>query len=63
VLAVLADEPIELGPAGDVALDKLDAIVVVDGDVDDSDAAGDALGVQRALAGGNAVTASHRSGI
>ena len=31
VLPVLADEPIQLGPAGDVALDELDAVVVVDG--------------------------------
>jgi hypothetical protein len=38
-----------------VAFDEVDAIVVVDGDVGDGDAAVDALGLQRAFAGGDAV--------
>ena len=29
VLAEFADEPLQLGPAGDVALDELDVVVVV----------------------------------
>ena len=62
VLAVLAGEALELGHARG-ALDQVDAVVVVDGNVHNGDAAGDALGVQRTLAGGNAVTASHRSAL
>ena len=51
-LGVLRREALQLGLAGDVALDEVDAVVVVDGDVDDGDAAVDALGLQGALAGG-----------
>ena len=55
MLGVLAGEAVELGVAGDVRLDEVDAVVVVDRDIDEGDAAVDALGDQRALAGGDAV--------
>jgi hypothetical protein len=57
VQAVLAGEAFEFAVAGDVALDEVDAVVVVDGDVHDGDAAVDALRVERALPAGDAVAA------
>lgn len=51
-LCVFASERVQLALGGELALDEVDAIVVVDGDIDDSDAAGDALGLDDALSGG-----------
>jgi hypothetical protein len=49
VLGIGAADADELGLRRDVALDEVDAIGVVDGNVDDGHAAVDALGDERAL--------------
>jgi hypothetical protein len=48
-------QALELALRLDVAPDEVDAVVVVDGDVGDGDAPVDALCLQRALSGGDAV--------
>src|SRR4051794_9138050 len=55
VAGVLVREAVQLGFAGDVAFDEVDAVVVVDGYVGDGDAAVDALRPEGALAAGDAV--------
>ena len=45
VAGVLVGEAVEFGFAGDVAFDEVDAVVMVDGDVHQRDAAVDALGL------------------
>jgi len=57
VEGVLVGEALEFALALKVALDEVHAVVVVDGDVHDGDATVDALRVQRALPGGDAVAA------
>jgi hypothetical protein len=55
VLRVGVGNALQLGLALDVSLDQVDAIGVVDRYVHDGDLAGDALGFDRALPGGDAV--------
>ncbi len=55
VRGVLRREAVQVGLAFDVAFDEVDAVVMIDGDVDDGNATVDALRVQCSLAGGDPV--------